>query len=191
MSAVLAHQPAGIGSVCEIISLLLSQVEKSWVPRRGRGCGSDPHHFNLDPGPAFHYTADQDPAHPEGDANLWLLVYRLSRTPFWASKPPLWASTALHRSILSLINFFFIWTDPDLAFHSKADPDLASKIMRINADPDPQDRNPGSKIGSKVRCSKYLVPVPVQFYINELLGSRINHDAFRLFNEFNCKKRRD
>ncbi len=37
--------------------------------------------------------------------------------------------------------------------------------MRIHADPDPQDRNTASKIGSKVKCSEYLVPVSWNSFI--------------------------
>ncbi len=65
----------------------------------------DPHHFsadpdsgfhlNADPKPIFHFNADSDPdpTHHRSHANL-----RPSRSLFWASTPPLWASTALHGS---------------------------------------------------------------------------------------------
>ncbi len=73
---------------------------------------TDPEHqnFNADPDPAFHFNAgpdlsfhfNSDDAPYPSDTNLLLLVYRPSRAPFWASKLPLRASTALHSSILSL-----------------------------------------------------------------------------------------
>ncbi len=34
------------------------------------------------------------------DENLWPLVYRPCRAPFWSSRPPLWASTALPSTAL-------------------------------------------------------------------------------------------
>ncbi len=43
---------------------------------------ADPHHFNVDPHPAFHFNADPD-------ANLRPLVYRPARAPFGVSVPPL------------------------------------------------------------------------------------------------------
>jgi hypothetical protein len=60
---------------------------------------ADPQHFNADPHPAFHINADPDPASHQSDKNLRPLVYRPSKVPFWASRPPLGASTALHGSI--------------------------------------------------------------------------------------------
>ncbi len=52
---------------------------------------ADPHHFNADPDPAFHSSADPDPdpALHQSDGNLRPLVYRPSRAPFRASRPPL------------------------------------------------------------------------------------------------------
>ncbi len=68
---------------------------------------TDPEHQNLnaDPDPAFHFNADPELSfHYNSDdapypSDLLPLVYRPSRAPFWASKLPLWASTALHSSI--------------------------------------------------------------------------------------------
>jgi hypothetical protein len=59
---------------------------------------ADPHHFNADPDPAFHFNPDPDPdpafhfnADPDPDPaphrserNLRTLVYRPSMTPFEA-----------------------------------------------------------------------------------------------------------
>ncbi len=60
---------------------------------------ADPHHFNADPDPAFHFNADSDPAfhsRPNRDpgphhcnGKLRLLVFRPSRAPFSAPRPPL------------------------------------------------------------------------------------------------------
>ncbi len=75
---------------------------------------ADPHHLSAHPDPAFHINVDPDPAYqfnmvPDSDlaphlsdANLRPLFYRPAKAQFWASTPPLWASTALHSSILSL-----------------------------------------------------------------------------------------
>jgi hypothetical protein len=43
---------------------------------------SDPHHFNVDPDPAFHFIADLGLAPHQGDANLQSLAYKPSRPPF-------------------------------------------------------------------------------------------------------------
>ncbi len=94
---------------------------------------ADPHLLNADPKPAICFNVDSDPnldpAPLQSDGNLRPLVYRPPRALFWASKPPLLASTAL-----KLLNFDFN-ADPDPAFNSNADPDPASKN---NADPDLQ-----------------------------------------------------
>jgi hypothetical protein len=88
-------------------------------------------HFNaeLDMNPAFHLNADPDPGPTphQGDATLPSLAYRPSRPPFRAS-------TALHGSMLTLeprkllrFDFYADLESPDPAFHSKNDPDPASK----------------------------------------------------------------
>jgi hypothetical protein len=43
---------------------------------------ADPHHFNADPDPTFHFAADPDLAPYQSDANLRLMVYRTSAAPF-------------------------------------------------------------------------------------------------------------
>ncbi len=75
---------------------------------------------------AVFWKVKSSKAH-HSDVNLRPLVYRPSPAPFWAAKPPLWASTALHGSILSLYSFWICSADPDPAFHSNADPDPASQ----------------------------------------------------------------
>jgi hypothetical protein len=65
----------------------------------------DPHHFNVDPDPAFHFNADPDPTPLQNDGNLRQVVFR----------PP-----RLHFEPLKLLNFNFN-ADPDPAFHSQAD----------------------------------------------------------------------
>jgi hypothetical protein len=51
---------------------------------------------------------DPDPDSHQGDDNLRPLVYRSSRAPFWAFMAPLWASVAIHDSILSLWNYWIL-----------------------------------------------------------------------------------
>ncbi len=85
---------------------------------------------------AYHFTEDpdQDPALLRSDGNLRPLVCRPSRAPFSASRPLLWASTALlgpNVSLYKLLNFDFNANpDPDPAFHCNANPDLASKKQK-------------------------------------------------------------
>jgi hypothetical protein len=59
-------------------------------------------HFDVDLDQTYYFDADPDPVLHPSDANLRLLVYRPSTDPFWASTPPLKASTALYGSTLSL-----------------------------------------------------------------------------------------
>ncbi len=51
--------------------------------------------------PAFHFNVDPYPDSLQGDASLSPLVYRFTRATFWAFMLQLWASVALHGSILS------------------------------------------------------------------------------------------
>jgi hypothetical protein len=54
---------------------------------------ADPHHVNTDPDPAFHFTADADPAPHQSDGNMWPLRppglhFEPSTAVFWAFKAP-------------------------------------------------------------------------------------------------------
>ncbi len=60
---------------------------------------ANPHHFNADPDPAFHFNAD---SYPDPAPHLRSLVYWPFMAPFWASRPPLGEATALHGYILCL-----------------------------------------------------------------------------------------
>ncbi len=65
---------------------------------------ADPHNFNAHPDLAFYCNADPDPdsaPHPS-DVNPRPLVYRPLRDTFKTSAIQLYASMALHSSILSL-----------------------------------------------------------------------------------------
>jgi hypothetical protein len=86
-------------------------------------------HFHSDPDPTFCFNAvtDPDPAHHR-DANLRLLSWSKDH-------PELYSILSLHAFIVSVINAV---SDPDPTFHCHADPDPASKIMPIHANPDPQ-----------------------------------------------------
>ncbi len=66
---------------------------------------ADPHHFNADPDPAFHLNMDPDPSPHQSAGKFRTKVYRPSRAPFSASRPPFRAFTALHGSSLSLQSF--------------------------------------------------------------------------------------
>ncbi len=90
-----------------------------------RWCGSGSlFYYNADLGPTFHFLADTDPKFTLMRIRilitviriLWPVVCRLFSAPFWASTPPLLASTTLHGSI-------FRPTTPE--FDSDADPDIA------------------------------------------------------------------
>jgi hypothetical protein len=76
-------------------------------------------HFNTDQDPAVHFNADRDPgpASRKIYRNLRPMIKRPFRAPFWASRPPLWASTVLFET-LRLLNFDFNG-DTDLAFHAR------------------------------------------------------------------------
>jgi hypothetical protein len=88
---------------------------------------------------------------------------RTSTASFWASAPPLWAFTALHcpnlglhrswtmtlmriRILLLTImhsrsrsgSSFSLWCGSGSGFPNDANPDLASQMMQIHANPDPQ-----------------------------------------------------
>jgi hypothetical protein len=76
---------------------------------------SDLHHFNVDPDPAFHFSADLDLAPHQGDANLRPLACRPSRRLRLYFEPR---------------NFIFLY---------KSDPDPALK--KNDADPDQKIRN--------------------------------------------------
>ncbi len=101
----------------------------SW---RNQGCRSaDPHHFKVDPDPAFHFNADPDPAFKfnadpdpallQSDRNLRPLVCGPSRALFWAFRLLLWVSAALfaYKLLNSDLN-----VDPDPASNINSDPDL-------------------------------------------------------------------
>ncbi len=71
---------------------------------------ADPYHLNADPDPPFHFNADPDPAPHIGD--LWLLIYRPSRTPILSLQTtivsvhgPPW----LHFEPLKLLKFLFLY----------------------------------------------------------------------------------
>jgi hypothetical protein len=100
---------------------------------------ADPHHFNADPAfhfsaetdRAFHFNADPDPIFKVmGICDHWSLdlLWLYFEPPGLYCKRP-----RLYFEPLKLLNFYFL--DPDPAFHSHADPDLASKN---NADPEGQ-----------------------------------------------------
>ncbi len=90
--------------------------------------------INEEPDPTFHFNADPDPASYQSD--LRPLAYIPYKAPFLTSKPLLWVSTALNRSIwASKATEVDFNADPDPAFHSNADPGTASLN---NAEPDPQ-----------------------------------------------------
>jgi len=133
----------------------------------------DPHHFNADLDPAFHFNrirvqlhfnADPDPAAYQDDPNLRPLVYRLFRPPFWASSPPFCASAVpFWASAVPFwaLNFDF-HADPDPAFHSNTDPDPASKHY---ADP-----NPGGLYGAKLSLKRLGVIADYALTLGDLIG---------------------
>ena len=87
----------------------------------------DPSRFSLaGPDPTFHFDADPDPVPPQVNVNLRPLVYRPFTAKFWASTPPLWASTIFHGSILSFQEF---WLLRDLFYDFNAD--LHFTLLRI------------------------------------------------------------
>ncbi len=55
----------------------------------------DPHHFNVDPDPAFFSNLYPDPDPHQIDGNLRPPVYRPATASFWTSRHPLWASTSI------------------------------------------------------------------------------------------------
>ncbi len=97
---------------------------------------ADPHHFNSDRDPAFHFHAypdhptfhfyaDPDPAPQRSNANLWPLVSRpwAPFVPLSVHGPP-W----LHFKPLKPLNFDFNANpDSNQAFHSNADLDPLSQ----------------------------------------------------------------
>ncbi len=122
---------------CFVSGLCFSKLRKLLSPTCIFYSVADPHHFDADPDPSFHVDADPDPtfhsdADPnptshfdvvpdpdavpvpcQSDANLRPLVCKPSIAQFLAPMPPLWASTALYFSILSLrsswIFCFSVW----------------------------------------------------------------------------------
>jgi hypothetical protein len=78
----------------------------------------DPHQFNADLDPSLNYMSDPDPSRLHFEPpHLHCERPPPSTAPFWASKP---------------------LRDPDPPFHSNTDPDPASQVMRIHANPGPQ-----------------------------------------------------
>ncbi len=70
----------------------------------------DPHNFNEEPDPAFHFYSYPDPAPHQSEGQSAVTGMQ-----------------TLHSSI-------YFNEDPDLAFHSNADP---APAVQNNADPDP------------------------------------------------------
>ncbi len=101
---------------------------KFWIRIWIRSRVADPHYLNADPDPSFNFNADTEPSLHQSYANLRPPVYRPSMAPFLTSRPRLWASMALHGSILNLLKLlnFECHADPDPAFNSNADWDPAS-----------------------------------------------------------------
>ncbi len=107
---------------------------------------SDPHRLNADPDHVLH----------QSDANLRPPSYRPSRPPFWAS-------TALHGFILSLKSswiFILMWIRIQLFTLMRIRIQLP-KTMRIHANPDPKPwlargTVPTWVLGTKVKASLYL-----------------------------------
>ncbi len=109
---------------------------------------ADPLHFDADPNPPFQFDADPDPLFLTlSDKNLRPLVYkesprlhfeplrlhyerlRPSTALIWDSIDPelrLWCGSGSCFWLLCIPD-----QDPDPAFHSDADPDPASQMMRI------------------------------------------------------------
>ncbi len=81
---------------------------------------ADPHHFNAHsaPDPPSYFNADPNFAPHQSDVYLRPLVYKPSRAPLWAFRPPLRVRTVpprLHFKPLKLPNF-----DPYPNFHSNS-----------------------------------------------------------------------
>ncbi len=92
-------------------------------------------YLNADPDPTSHFNADPYPAH-QNYANLRPLVYRPSRAPFWASKPPMWAQRPSTAPYLASISpeFWLWWGSCSFSLYCKS--------LRIRI------RNPCSVFGS-------------------------------------------
>jgi hypothetical protein len=88
---------------------------------------------------SFSLRPDPDPGPYQSDANLRPLVKdskSSSRAPLWTSRPPLWVSTALDGSILSIWSFRIltlmrIWIRIQLFALFRIHIQLGPKIMRI------------------------------------------------------------
>jgi hypothetical protein len=92
---------------------------------------ADPHHFNADPSPSFHFDAhsDSDPAPHQSSANLPTAGLKTHQGYIARAH----AHQRLNFASLKLRNFYFN-VDPEPAVHCDADPDPAS---RKNLNPQP------------------------------------------------------